>query len=575
MRSTRAARSRGGSTLAIGGCMRAARIALAALLFCLAGCAGDRDEADYIAPDASIASAPDAPHGDHTPRYGGIVFMHGDLHFEVVLDRSGVHRVFFSDATRAELPAAVASEVTVTISRPRKSSETIAGAVDSTGEGWIASGEPVPEADASARVAFVVQAGPYWIDVPFAGTPEQAHPADLDREAAEYVRLARALAERDPDFLPPHPLTTREPHGARRTLRSIANDAIAAARRLRNLPEAAADVDLRARNLIAQLDAVAMRARQLNGERLAFADEMHGLFGVLPPAVHELANVNAVRAALERLLPGPGSLAERVADFESRFVIPPDKFEAVFGRALEGCRARTVARVELPAGEGVTVQYVSHRPWSGYTRYVGSYRSIVQINRSMPLTAGRVLTLACHEAYPGHHTYHVLRDARLARARGWPELVVAPLFTPQGFAAEAAASAAMALAFPGRSRLAVIRDELFPSAGLDPSAADRYVRVSEQLDQLEQAVTGILALYLEGVLDFPSAGAALRAEALMAHPYDTLKFANQYRGYALAYTFGRALVRADTPSAPAADAWRRFTRLAEAPMPLLPIRSAG
>ena len=70
-------------------------------------------------PPAEPAPATDhatGAHGDHTPHHGGTVYMNGDLHFEVVLHRDGNHRLYFSDAARAELPAATASEVTLTFS---------------------------------------------------------------------------------------------------------------------------------------------------------------------------------------------------------------------------------------------------------------------------------------------------------------------------------------------------------------------------------------------------------------------------------------------------------------------------
>jgi hypothetical protein len=107
------------------------------------------------------------------------------MHFEVVLDRDGKHRVYFSDALRQDLPASVASSVTVTITRPGWSPETITASIDEQGEGWKADGAPVGAGDASARVAFVVKNSPmddatasaasdtkadgdsYWIDVPF------------------------------------------------------------------------------------------------------------------------------------------------------------------------------------------------------------------------------------------------------------------------------------------------------------------------------------------------------------------------------------------------------------------------
>jgi hypothetical protein len=48
------------------------------------------------------------------------------------------------------------------------------------------------------------------------------------------------------------------------------------------------------------------------------------------------------------------------------------------------------------------------------------------------------------------------------------------------------------------------------------------------------------ARYLAGDIDFAEAIGALQSDALMTHPLATLQFANRYRGYALAYTVGRA-----------------------------------
>ena len=93
--------------------------------------------------------------------------MKGDLHFEVVLSRSGTHRIYFSDAARAALPAATASDVSLTISAGSGREETLRAEVDETGESWVAIGRPPSGADATVRVAFVVGEEPYWIDVPF------------------------------------------------------------------------------------------------------------------------------------------------------------------------------------------------------------------------------------------------------------------------------------------------------------------------------------------------------------------------------------------------------------------------
>jgi len=116
---------------------------------------------------AATSTGSDVPHGDHNPHHDGVVFMHGELHFEVVLDRSGHHRIYFSDAVRADLPASVASDVTLVITRADADAESITARVDESGESWRADGRPV-NTDASVRISFATGDGPYWIDTPFA-----------------------------------------------------------------------------------------------------------------------------------------------------------------------------------------------------------------------------------------------------------------------------------------------------------------------------------------------------------------------------------------------------------------------
>ena len=106
-------------------------------------------------------------HGDHNPHHGGVVYMYEELHYEVVLAPDGHHRVFFTDAAREDLPASVASSVTLTVERAKGAPETLAGVLDESGESWLLYGQPVTGTDASVRVAFVTNHTPYWIDVPF------------------------------------------------------------------------------------------------------------------------------------------------------------------------------------------------------------------------------------------------------------------------------------------------------------------------------------------------------------------------------------------------------------------------
>jgi hypothetical protein len=93
--------------------------------------------------------------------------MNGDVHFEAVLGRDGAHRVYFSDATREELPAATAVGVTVTVMRKSMPPEAVALHIDDTGESWVGRGKPVDDPAATARIAYSTSGKPYFIDVPF------------------------------------------------------------------------------------------------------------------------------------------------------------------------------------------------------------------------------------------------------------------------------------------------------------------------------------------------------------------------------------------------------------------------
>ena len=145
----------------------------AGLAFCAclaAACSHGPDTAppQLLQTGAAVPAAGETvPHGDHNPHFGGLVLMNGDLHFEAVLRRDGSVRLYFSDATRNELPAATASEVTITVTTRSKPPETMALQIDESGESWIGHGHPVTDPGATARIAYTARGKPYFIDVPF------------------------------------------------------------------------------------------------------------------------------------------------------------------------------------------------------------------------------------------------------------------------------------------------------------------------------------------------------------------------------------------------------------------------
>jgi hypothetical protein len=106
------------------------------------------------------------PHGDHTAHHGGLVLMNGDVHYEVVFAKDGRHQVWFSDAVRSELPASVATGVTMSIARPSSAVEEVVLAIDDAGEAWVARARPLEGSGTVVKLRYSLQGEPHEIDIP-------------------------------------------------------------------------------------------------------------------------------------------------------------------------------------------------------------------------------------------------------------------------------------------------------------------------------------------------------------------------------------------------------------------------
>jgi hypothetical protein len=218
---------------------------------------------------------------------------------------------------------------------------------------------------------------------------------------------------------------------------------------------------VRHRHLTRQVQALGARVQIVAGRQLQFDDESYALYDAVAPT-HSEDHFRSLAADLEDALPGRGTVSARYERFRRGFVIPPERLDTVFTAAIDACRERTVAHLELPEGESFTVEYVSDKSWSGYNWYQGGFASLIQVNTDLPIYIDRAIDLACHEGYPGHHVYNMLLERHLVVDRGWVEFSVHPLFSPQSLIAEGSAEHGIKIAFPGNERLEFERAVLFP-----------------------------------------------------------------------------------------------------------------
>lgn len=309
---------------------------------------------------------------------------------------------------------------------------------------------------------------------------------------------------------------------------------------------ASADPELRTRidGLLARLQAMATREALLRGEALSFDEESDLLFGTRAPD-YDAAHFEAILADIDALLPGEGTLAERVELFRSRFTIPPERLSEVFDAAIAECRRRTLAFIELPENESFTLEYVTDKPWSGYNWYQGDAQSLIQINTDLPIFVSRAVDLGCHEGYPGHHTFNALLEKNLVRDQGWLEFSLYPLFSPQSLIAEGSGNYGIELAFPGDERVEFEKDVLFPLAGLDAAEADRYYALLALLQKLDYAGNEAARDYLNGDISREEAVDWQVRYALSSpeRARQRTDFFDTYRSYVINYNLGRDMVR--------------------------------
>jgi hypothetical protein len=379
--------------------------------------------------------------------------------------------------------------------------------------------------------------------------------ASLDLHARRYVSLALALRRFSPSDVDGYfgPPDLAAAPGSLPVVRAEVQALAAelASEQTRSPQPRQARLLARVKQLDALLGLIAApRARDFDADAAA-------VFG-LPaasalPAARIAAHARA-RQQLAALLPGAGPLAARLAAYRQRFLIPPDKREAVFARALAECRARTRAHWPLPADEAITIAWTSAVP-AAWHHYLGQHRSGLQINPAAVADPAAALDLACHEAYPGHHAQFLLMDAAGGVA---VEDQIVLLRSPQSILREGAANHGIALAFPPAERAAFMASSLFPLAGLAASDARRHAEVHRLMGQLSTAMVPILSRYRDGSLARQAAMMALADEALVSSPTALLDFFDAHGALLLGYSVAQERVEANLASAP--DRWQALAR---------------
>ncbi len=396
---------------------------------------------------------------------------------------------------------------------------------------------------------------------------------DIQPLAEKYVRLGLTIGNYDSDFVDAYyGPDSLKPAAVADTSRKLPVDSLLdAVQQLSNeLNEfTTGEHSLRATWMQQQLKAFHRRIRIVSGDYGRFDEEAFDLFGVVPPRYDE-AHFKGLLSRLDSLLPGEGDVTTRYHAFAKKFIIPKDKIDTIFKTAILEARKRTLDRFELPVNENFRMEYVTGKSWSGYNWYQGNYQSLIQISTDIDIFIERAIDLACHEGYPGHHVYNMMLEKNLFRDKGWTEISLYPLFSPQSLIAEGSANYGIQLAFPGSTAMEYARDVLLPVAGMDTTGVSFYFEALALRAKLNYARNEVARGLLEGTMDESEAMRWLTTYNLFTPELakKSLSFIRKYRSYVINYNYGLDLVKKyiAEQSKDDDDRWRVFEELLSNPV---------
>lgn len=380
--------------------------------------------------------------------------------------------------------------------------------------------------------------------------PEAKHsdPAALNRIAEQYVRLGLTIGQYDPDFVDAYygpdslkPKATKAPVFPKDSLLATVQQL---QEELKPFIAVHDSLSPRADWMTQQLIAFSRRIRIFSGERASFDKESKELFGVTAPN-HPESYFKTELNKLDHLIPGKGTIAERYQALANRFIIPKDKIDTVFKTAIAEARKRTYEHFALPPSESFKLEYVTGTPWSGYNYYKGDYQSLIQINTDLSILIERAIDVGSHESYPGHHVYNMLLEKNLYHDRGYVEISLYPLFSPQSLIAEGSAQYGIEVAFPGAEKVKFAKEVLLPLAGLDTTGITAYfdaIALKSQIDfGRNEAARGLV----NGTMTEEQAIAWLTGYCLYSKEgaEKSVRFIKRYGSYVINYNYGQELIR--------------------------------
>ncbi len=240
-----------------------------------------------------------------------------------------------------------------------------------------------------------------------------------------------------------------------------------------DLTEAISRLELEPQRMVylrKQVLAMQTICQKLCNETFTLEEELQRCFAMhVPPIRTPETFFEQTWARAEEKHPGTGDLQQRLQMLEQRLTLPQERAEEMvdlLSCALVEAGRRTRSFFDLPANESIFVQGVRGQRWTANNQFQGQAHSRLDINLDIMTYLPPLLSLACHEGYPGHHSEYVLKEQHLYLERGYVEQAIGLLMSPQAVISEGIATLASEMLFTKEEEQQWLAEEIYPRARL-------------------------------------------------------------------------------------------------------------
>lgn len=294
------------------------------------------------------------------------------------------------------------------------------------------------------------------------------------------------------------------------------------------------------------LDAIEVSLKINLGEDLPFLEKVNRLYDIQPELIDD-SIFYKVREKLDPVFQGSGPFLDRYKSWWKKHELSNQSLEKKATHILKLIRDKTYELFPdiMPEDESISIKIVKDKPWLAYNWYLGQSKSRIDINTNIPLYCMTVLRLLTHEAYPGHHTEHAIKEKHLFinKKRFEHSILLIPI--PECVISEGIANTAADVLFSDEEKGSLILEELCQN----PSNSDldifiNYFSTQRKINTI--SVNLAILAYVDGWSDDKLVKYALDFELLTEKEIrQSLKFIRDplWSTYVFNYSYGETLIK--------------------------------